>query len=184
MKASSLVITELITKKLLQFSAIVDRLQNKDPYFIPVLDDWMKEIESLFKDHNIAESAEIAGLRSKIIAPLFGEESRIAAKKKQLKIASEVLYDLQHAVLSVMKPHELKVNESRDILNQLLGILKQTGAVKYQVGSDFQDFINKIWGVFSTHEQLKASAIKILTLISQADAVRIIAEEIELNEWI
>ena len=65
----------------------------------------------------------------------------------------------------------------------LLSILKQSGAIKYTEETNFQSFINQIWKLFSTHDQLKSSTVKILTLVSQIDALRIIADEIEITEW-
>ncbi len=183
MKTSSLVLTETVKEKLLRFSSIVNKLQSKAPDFIALLEDWIKEVETVFKNNNISESSELAGLRSKIIAPMFANTTRLAAKKKQWQVAAEVLYDLQRTVLEVLKPYEIKVEESRDILIQLLGVLKQTAAVKFKSGDNFQSFVNKIWDIFKTHEQLKPSTIKILSLISEADAQRIIAEEIELGNW-
>jgi len=93
------------------------------------------------------------------------------------------MYEIQSTILSVIKPYEQKVSEARDLLKHLLSVLKQSGAIKYTDETDFQDFINKIWKLFSTHEQLKSSTVSILTLISQVDALRIIADEIEIKEW-
>lgn len=183
MKTSSLTIVESLKSKLLTFPALVDSLQQKDSNFLSLLQDWMKEAETILKNYNIAQCSEIAGLRSKIIAPLFAESKRRSTKKNQLQIASEVLYELQNIILLVIKPHEIKVNEARDLLIHLLSILKQSGAVKYSNGTNFQSFINQIWAIFSNHEQLKPGMVKILTLVPQIDALRIIAEEINLEEW-
>lgn len=183
MKISSLAITEAVTTKLLQFPALVDHLHNRDTAFMPLLEAWMKAIETIFRDHNIAESAAIAGLRSKVVATLFAGTSRVAAKKNQLKVAAEILYDLQHIVLNVLEPHAQKIKEAKAILSQLLGLLQQTGMVTYQPGSDFQSFVTRVWHTCTTQEQLKPGAIKILTLVSQADVLRIIAGEIELSNW-
>lgn len=183
MKKSSLAVAEVISKQLLFYPGLVDKLGNKDDDFVSSLMNWLKELEILFKDYNISESAEVAGLRSKILAPLFGDSTRRAAKKAQLKIAAEVLYDIQQVAQGILRPHEQKVNEARDILDRLLGVLSQTGAVRYKEGQDFQAFINSIWSVCITHEQLKPGAIKVLTLVTQADVIRIIAEDIVLSEW-
>lgn len=183
MKASALDIIEKSKSSLMQFSSLVDQLQNKQPDFIPSLERWMKMIETIFKEYNIAEQSEIAGLRSKILSPLLSDMPRVAAKKKQLFIASENLYHLQATVLAVIKPYEFKVDESTDLVRKIMGLLKQTDAVKYHLSEDFQGFVNKIWQVFLVNEQLKPSAMKILTLVSHTDAIRIIAEEIELSEW-
>lgn len=183
MQASILSFIESLKSKLLTYPALVDSLQNKDYNFLTLLESWMKETETILKNNNISECSEIAGLRSKITAPIFADSQKRSTKKRQLQIASEVLSELPSIILSVIKPYELKVNEARDLLKHLLNVLKQSGAIKYNDETDFQDFINKIWNLFSTHEQLKPSMVKILTLVSQVDALRIIAEEINIVEW-
>ena len=183
MQTSSLPILDSLKAKLLTFPALVDSMRNKDPDFLQLLERWMKETESILKDFNITECSEIAGLRSKIYSPLFAGSQGQSVRKKQLQIASEVLYDLQKTILLVIKPHENKVNEARDLLLQLLSLLQQSGALKYSEANGFQNFIYQVWSVFSTHEQLKPGTAKILSLVSQTDALRIIAEEINLEDW-
>ena len=183
MQTSSLSFIESLKNKLLEFPALVDSLKNKDYNFLELLESWMKETETILKNNKISECAVIAGYRSKIIAPLFAESQKRSKKKRQLQMTSEVLFELQGTIISVIKPFEVKVDEARDLLIHLLSILKQSGAIKYTDNTDFQDFITNIWKLFSTHEQLKPSTVKILTLVSQMDALRIMAEEINLSEW-
>jgi len=183
MQVSSLSIIELLKSKLLEFPGLVDSLKNREYNFLELLEIWMKETENILKNNRISESAVIAGYRSKIIAPLFAESQKRSAKKRQLQIASEVLFELQDTIISVIKPYETKVNEAQDLLIQLISIVKQSGAIKYNEQTNFQEFISSIWQLCSTHEQLKPGTIKILTLISQIDTLRIIAEQINLNEW-
>lgn len=183
MQVSALSVIEPLKSKLLEFPTLVDSLQNKDFSFLVSLEEWMRETETILKNNNISKCSEIAGLRSKILAPLFAPSKTRSARKVQLQIASGLLYELQNTVLSVIEPYELRVSEARDLLAHLLSIVKQSGAIKYDDETGFQSFINQIWQLFSTHEQLKASTVKVLTLVSQVDALRIISEEIVLVEW-
>lgn len=183
MTTSSLSLLEALKNKLFEFPALVDALKNKDYNFLERLETWMKETETILVNNKQSESAVIAGYRSKIIAPLFTDTQKRSARKRQLQVASEVLFDLQNTIFLVISPIESRVNEARDLLTHLLNITKQSGALKYNESTDFQIFTNQLWKLFSTHEQLKPSSLKILTLISGTDALRIIAEEINLAEW-
>jgi hypothetical protein len=183
MQVSSLSIIELLKIKLLEFPGLVDSLKNKEHNFLELLETWMKETETILKNNKISECAIISGYRSKIIAPLFAESQKRSTKKRQLQQASEILFELQHTIVSVIKPYEIKVNEARDLLIYILSVVKQSGAIKYTDQTVFQGFINSIWQLCSTNEQLKPATVKILTLVSQVDALRIMAEEINLNEW-
>jgi hypothetical protein len=183
MQVSSLTIIESLKSKLLEFPDLVDSLKNREFNFLELLETWMKETETILKNYKISECSVIAGYRSKIIAPLFAEPQRRSAKKQQWQLAAEQMFYLQETVITVIKPYETKVNEARELLVQLIGIVRQSGTIKYSDQSNFQEFIRSIWHLCATNDQLKPGAAKILTLVSQIDALRIIAEEIVLEQW-
>jgi hypothetical protein len=99
----------------LQFPKLVDKLKNKDSNFISLLEKWILEVEQVLKKNNIAKVSEIAGLRSKILAPSFSLVHRNTIKKIQLQVAAEVLYDIQNKVSTILLPFENKVNKARII---------------------------------------------------------------------
>ncbi|MEZ5046695.1 MAG: hypothetical protein R2831_06860 [Chitinophagaceae bacterium] len=183
MKISNLTIVEKLREKILVFPSIVDQLQQKDNQFILNLEHWMRDIENIFKNFNITDVSEIAGLRSKILSSSFERDNRLSSRKKQIKTASEVLYDVQNRVLTVYKLHEMRVEESRVLLVQLISIINQTGTLQYSQCANFNDFISKLWNSFYTLEQLRPSIHKVLSLVSQVDALRIIAEEVQIEMW-
>ncbi|SDC68663.1 hypothetical protein [Williamwhitmania taraxaci] len=183
MKKSLLNIVIPLRAQLLLFPAIVNSLERKEFDFLPHLDRWMKEVEAILVNNSIPDCAEVAGFRSKILAPAFAHTHKVSTRKQQVSVAAGVLYDVQNLVLNVLKPYEIKVGESRELISQLLSMVKQTGAVKYENG-DFQSFINTLWNLFCTHQQLKPGAAKLQTLLSSADIMRLMAEEVEPSEWI
>jgi hypothetical protein len=183
MQVSKLSIIESLTNKLFVFPDLVDSLKNKDFNFLELLEIWMKETEIILKNNNIPQCSKIAGLRSQIIVPIFEESRGRTTKKKQLLIAAQSMNEIQSTILSVIELYDQKVSEARDLIKHLLSVLKQSGAIKYADDTNFQDFVNLLWKILSTHEQLKSTTVSILTLISQTDTLRIIADEIEINEW-
>ena len=183
MKKSILDLIDNLKTKLLEFPSIVDSLEKKDFNFLVNLMSWITDTEEILKTYNISETSELAGLRSRILSPKFSDSRNVSVKKMQLKIASEVLYDVQNTVLKVLKPYETKIDECRELIKQLLSIVNQTGTIKYDDDIEFQNFINNIWSIFISHNQLKPGAVKLQALVSHTDILRIIAEEINLSEW-
>lgn len=183
MLVSSLTILDLLNNKLLEFPALVDSLKNKEVQYLSSLERWMKETEDILKKNRISECALIAGYRSKIIAPMFADGKLRSTRKNQWQQASALMFDLQESILTVMRPYEVKVSEARDLVLQLMSILKQSNALQYSDGVNFQDFVQRIWQLCYNHEQLKQYTVKIASLVSQNDIFRIIAEEINLTEW-
>lgn len=183
MQKSILDLTYKLKAKLIEFPSIVNSLEKKDFNFLTNLLTWIKDTEEILKTYNISETSELAGLRSRILSPRFSESRNVSVKKLQIKIAAEVLYDVQNTVLKVLKPYETRIDECRELIRQLLSIVNQTGAIKYEDSIEFQIFINNIWNLFINHNQLKPGAVKLQTLISNTDILRIMAEEINLSDW-
>ena len=183
MKRSALNLVSALKSKLLEFPGIVSSLEKKEIFFIEKLFMWINNTEEILTTYNISEVSEISGLRSKIISPKFSNNKSISIKKAQLKIASEILYELQNTVLKVLKPFELKVEECRELVRQLLLIVGQTKAIKYNSDFPFENLVNDVWQFIVSNEQLKAGAIKLKTNLPITDIQIIIAEELNLEDF-
>ena len=157
---------------------IVDRIQRKESAALDNLVEWLKRTEDILQKFGFAQCAELAGLRSKLLTPEFTASQRASRKKEQLRIASEIIYDAQRVVLGLIEPLEEKTNEARDIINQILILVRPTGALDMDPSSSFTDFIQGVWHLLKTNEQVGGGIAKVLTLMNQADALRILAEEI------
>ena len=183
MKKSTVNLVTALKGKLLEFPSIVNSLERKEISFITQLLIWINKSEEILTTYNISEVAQLAGLRSKIIAPKYSDDKRISFKKLQLKIAAESLFDIQNVVLKVLNPLELKVEESRELTRQLLLIVSQTQAIKYNHNLPFDNLINDIWKFIISNEQLKAGAIKLKTSLTMTDIQLLIASEIDLEDF-
>lgn len=184
MKKSLLNIVYQLNEQLLAYPQIVDLLEQKDYNFVPKFYSWMKETEEILKNNGLSEVSEIAGLRAKILATRYSEDQRNSAKKQQSKVSAEILYDTQALVLKIIKPYEARVEECRELISHLLNIVNQSEAIRYNSESDdFQQFLNQLWTLFTNHQQLKPGAVKLQSYLSQQDILRIMAEEINLQDW-
>ena len=104
-------------------------------------------------------------------------------RKIQLRAAAEVLYDLQSIILRIASPYESKIEECRDLIRQLLLLVSQVGSVKYTQGKLFNDFLDEIWKFIFAADQLKAGAIKLKSSLPISDIYRLLAEEIDLEDF-
>ena len=183
MQKSYVTLEEEVRKLLLRFPDLVDSLQSRDDQFPRRFEHWLKEGEETMKKNGIVECARLAGFRSKLLIPLHEDKKKISVRKRQTQIASELLFDAQNTLLDLCKPIESRLNNCRDIINQILGVIHQTGSVRYDSNEGFEAFVNKLWSLLTTHEQLKPGMLKVFTLVSQGDARRLLAEEINLEDW-
>lgn len=183
MKKSTVNLVKALKAKLSEFPKLVTSLEKKEIDFMHQLFSWMGQTEEIFATYQISEVSELAGIRSKILAPKFTDERSMSIKKLQLKVAAESLFDIQHVVLKVLSPHETKVEECRELIRQLLLIVSQTKAIQYNIEAPFEDLIQAIWQFINANEQLKPGALKLKTSLIMTDIQLLIAEEINLEDF-
>lgn len=179
MKQSYVTLYEDLLKQALSVPDLVNALARKESSALVELNRWLLETEAVMKKHNIPQCAEIAGLRSKIIgASYVPEKSGMTKRKQQMAAASSVIHEAQGTLLRVLEPVENRLNEARDAVRQLLGIAYQANMIDRT--ADFNSMIQMLWTTFSAQEQLRGVSARILTLVNPSDALRILAEEIDL----
>lgn len=178
MQKSKLNLIKCLKEMLLEYPDIVTAFEKKDPRAKDQLLKWIRQAESVMSSYNISEVSELAGLRSKIISPRFTEHKRSSARKIQTQVAASVLYDIQHIVISALKPHEDRAEECRDVVRQLLQIISQNGTVQYRNEVLFEHFVLQIWQLIKTNEQLRPGAAKLKAMLPDTDIHLLIAEEI------
>jgi hypothetical protein len=183
MKKSQFILVSQLKEKLLEFPGIVSSLEKKDPFFIEKTLLWLQSVEDILSTNMMSEVSEIAGFRSKILAGRFSDERGFNTKKNQIKISANLLYDAQNCVLNVLLPHEGKMNECRDIAKQLLALTVQTEMQQYSEGTNFEDFIQKVWWYILSHNELKMGGIKLKSMLSETDIIMLIADEIDIKDF-
>ncbi|KAB2866993.1 MAG: hypothetical protein F9K37_13205 [Bacteroidales bacterium] len=183
MKKSIIQLVDALKGKLLEFPGIVTKLERKEVDFLKTLLAWIIKSEEILSTYNLSSVSELAGIRGKIISARFSDNRGSSEKKLQLKIASESLFDVQKVVLDTLKPFELKVEECRELVRQLLLIIAQTKTIKYSSDLPFEVLVNDIWQFILSNEQLKAGAIKLKTSLTLADIQVLIAEEINIEDF-
>ncbi len=168
-----------LLKQCLLVPELVTKAAHKDLIFIESLNQWLLNTEEIMKKHNISKCSEIAGLRSKIIAASCAREANRSKRKRLFSVATSIIYDAQSAVLSVIEPMESRIEEARGSIRQLLGVAYQADMVNPNM--DFNQIVQTLWATFSTHEQLKGAVASVLVLVNRSDALRILAEEIDIT---
>lgn len=183
MRKSKLNLVTLLKSRLSEFPVIVNSLEKREVLFLEKLFFWIKNCEEIFSTNNISEVSELSGLRSKVIAVKFIEDKGTSLRKLQLRIASEILYDVQKTVLQVVKPLEMKIDECRELIIQLLLIASETGTIQYDSSKPFEKLINDVWQFIITSDQLKAGSIKLKTVLPITDIHILLAQEINLEDF-
>jgi hypothetical protein len=183
MKRSIVYLVNVLKRQLLAFPNLVNKLERKDLDFITHYTLWLQKAEEILTSYNIRNVSEIAGIRSKIIASRFNDDKRLPTKKLQLKIAADSLFEAQSILLNVVTPYEIKIEESKDLIRQLLLIVGQANIIKYNEKAPLDHLITEIWQFILGNEQLKPGAIKLRTTLPTSDIQLLIAEEINIEDF-
>jgi hypothetical protein len=166
--------------QLLLFPDLATQAANKDTHFVVNFIKWLLDTEEVMRKYNIYKCSELAGLRSKIIYIDNTIEPKKGSKRnRQLLAASAALYEAQSTVLNVLDPIEHRIKEARSAVRQLLGVAYQANMLT--LSTDFNQMIKTLWITFLTHDQLRGAIANILVLVNKPDALRLLAEEIDVS---
>jgi hypothetical protein len=185
---SKVFLVENTNQLLLEFPALVKRMELKDPQFLPRLFAWIERAENLLVQNKIPQSASLSGIKAKIITPIFDTNVRANRRKVQTTIASQLMFDLQSSLQDAIHASSIKVEQASESINQLLSVLAQSSAdnghtLEYVNNEDIGVFVDRIWYVICHHEQLKNSAVQLKGLLSENDIKLLITRDIDVSQF-
>ncbi len=172
-----------LTALLLGYPAVVSLFERKQPQALLQLTTWIDSAEQILSSYAIVSSAELAGLRSKLLQPVYDDEHRGTLRRQQLKQAVTILYDVQSCVQQALLPYQQKLQQSRELLRQLLSIVSQSRAIQYD-GHNFEALVQQVWQLIGQHEQLNAGAVQLRSWLSQQDSILLLAQEINPADFL
>ncbi|HEY1137391.1 MAG TPA: hypothetical protein VGE64_07860 [Xanthomonadaceae bacterium] len=181
---STLQLTRQLSDALLQFPVLVRAFERKTPQALPQLLAWIDATESTLSGHRLVAAADVAGFKSRVLAPMFDDEKRGTLRRRQLAAAALLLHDLQQSVQLALQPHAARVEQARGIARQLLQIVAQSGAVPWDPSASYEDMIDRIWLLCTGHDQLKPLAAQLKMLLPTNDIRLLLAEEADPADFV
>lgn len=183
MQKSTLHLVQELTSLLLKFPELVTQFERKEPRVLLQLREWIDKAEELLSSYGIVASAELAGIRANILSPQYSDERKSSLRKRQMSAAVDQLDALQKCLQEALLPHAEKLQQSRDLIKQLLTMVSQSGGIGYQHSGGVEQLIDEVWALICHHEQLKASAVQLKSQLSRDDIRLILAQEINPAEF-
>jgi hypothetical protein len=177
-------LSQQLSDLLLQVPELVGRFERKSPHALTQLMAWIDRTEEMLSSHRMTEAADIAGLKSRILAPIFDDDRQGTLRRRQQAIAVGLIHDLQEALQQALRPRALKVAQARDMARQLLQIVAQSGAIKYDPAVAFEEMIERIWALCTQHDQLRPLATQLKVLLPTDDIRLVLAEELDPGDFV
>lgn len=184
MLRSTLQLTRQLSDTLLELPGIVRQFERKSPLVMTTLMGWIGRAEDLLSTHRLVEAAEVSGLKARILAPVFDDDKRGTLRRRQQTVAIGLVHELQQSLQHALQPRALKVEQARDMARQLLQIVAQSGAIKYDPSVAFEEMVDRIWALCTQHEQLKPLATQLKMLLSTDDIRLLLAEELDPADFV
>ncbi|NQY52218.1 MAG: hypothetical protein HRT42_01485 [Campylobacteraceae bacterium] len=179
MKKSYLQIEKELLDQSLKFPNLVSQAFKKNSQFVNNFMDWLRLTENIMQKYKIPQCSQLAGLRSKILIPA-DKKLKLSKRRYNFQIAVSILNDSQEILTIVLSPISKKLDDSRDIIRQLLNVAYQHKIVDKNL--EFNEILQTLLFEFSKHENLKTALGQIYALISQADTLCLLAEEVEFDK--
>jgi len=183
MRASLVQLEAELSRLLLGFAELVNAFEHKQPQALGMLQSWLLQAEQALSTQQQVAAAELAALRSKLLQPVYQDEHRGAVRRQQMRQAVELLHPAQQALAKALAPVSDTLQRSRELLRQLLSIVRQSQAVVYQSNQSFDSFVRQLWQFIVSHEQLKPGAVQLRNWLTQQDIWLLIAAEAEPSEF-
>lgn len=177
-------LSQQLSDLLLQVPELVGLFERKSPHALTRLMAWIDLTEQMLSSHRLTEAADIAGLKSRILAPIFDDDRHGTLRRRQQAIAVALIHDLQEALQQALRPRALKILQARDMARQLLQIVAQSGAIKYDPGIAFEETIERVWMLCTQHDQLRPLAAQLKALLPADDIRLLLAEELDPADFV
>lgn len=181
---STFQIDRRLSEQLLQLPDIVRQFERKSPGAMPELMQWIDSSENMLSGYRMTQAADLAGLKALIIAPAFEDDTRGKLRRRQQAVAVGLLHQMQDAIQQGLRPHALKMQQSRELVRQLLQVVAQSGAVHYDAEHGVEALVEQIWALCIGHEQLKPIAAQLRTLLSHDDIRLLLVEEVDPIDFV
>lgn len=176
MKPSQLQLIDTLDGLLLQLPDLVRRFERRDTDAERLLLEWIDRAEVQLSTHRMTEAARLAAAKARILAA--ARERGRGTRARRSHVALDTMHELQDCLHAASAPRRQKLDQARELARQLIQIVAQTGAVKYQIKSGFDGLIAQVWALCNSHAQLKPGAMQLKTLLSAEDIRLLLAQEL------
>jgi|SRR4051812_34972277 len=168
---------------------IVTLYEQKDVAFIPALNAWLVESESVLEKNRRPQLGEIAGIRAQLLSAssavydknVFSTPPTGGPRKVFHAIAGILFSNAQHVLLALHAAFSARREEAEKVMRQMLLISVQKGTFYplWSSGLEISQKLNSLWQSFMQDKDLVQGARQVLSSVHYVDALRILGETID-----
>ncbi len=161
---------------LLQVSEHVNLFSNRDVSASSKWLVWLNNAESVLKEYNYPECAQLSGLRSSILSSQHYPNTATSHRKQIDEACIATINPAQQILSNIYDVLNVKVENAYSFFRQVIVTMKSKNLINLDGVTDMTDYINNLLRQLSLNEQLSTGINGIIASIGKADAVRVIAD--------
>lgn len=168
---------------------IVTLYEQKDVSFIPSLNAWLVESESVLEKNRRPQLGEMAGIRAQLLSAshavydktVFSIPETGGPRKIFHAIAGILFSNAQDILVSLHAGFSARREEAEKVVRQMLmiSLQKQTFYPVWNSGLDISQKLGSLWHSFTLDKDLVQGSRQVLSLVHYVDALRILGESID-----
>lgn len=150
-------------------------LNKRDLECVDVLENWFAATETILKDNNFGESKWIAKYKGQLMIERLRTDPKMPKRKREFNAVSKVIEPLKKTVINLLEPVSDKINKSEILVDRMLTCEK----FNWNIGLNYRDYILAVWRTLLRENSTKVDAKKVLNLIGEEDALKILANKLK-----
>ena len=167
---------EEIEALLLQVPALVDRLEDRDPAFLPALKSWLAAAENVLSNNHMPAASEIAACRGLLIAVERGDSdnSRVrgmGARKYREARASHLLKRASDVISETIRSRRAQVDEAGRVMMQVVAAADRVGLIPAESGPSHTAYLQGVLQTMSSRAELTSLIVHVTGLVGETDSL-------------
>lgn len=165
-----------LRRLLLQVPELVDLFSKRDVSASSRWIVWLNDAESVLKEYNYPECAQLSGLRSSILSSQLYSNTTTSHRKRVDETCVSTVNPAQQILSNIYSVLNIKIENAYSFFRQVIVPMKSNNLIELNNVTDMTDYINNLLRQLSLNEQLSTGINGIIASIGKADAVRVIAD--------
>jgi len=175
---------EEIEALLLGVPALVDRLEGRDPAFVPELKSWLAAAEHMLSNNRLPATAEIAACRGALIGVERGDVDNAAirgtmgARKYRESRASHLLNRATNVINEAIRSRRAQVDEAGRIMMQVVAAADRFGLIPPDSGPSHTAYLQGVLQAISGRPELTSLVVHVTGLLGETDCLIVLDRSI------
>jgi hypothetical protein len=175
---------EAIEDLVLRVPALVNRLEDHDPDFVPALKSWLGNAEDTLSHNRMPEASEVAACRGVLIAIERGDtedaaaRTRMGDRKYRDARASHLLRRATDVVNESIRGRRAQVDEAERVMMQIVAAADRLGLIPVESDGDHTAYLRSVLHAITNRAELTSLLVHVTGILGDTDCLIVLDRSI------